>query len=397
MAKKKVWYDYGNEIYHKYKAVMLDKLENCVYRLCIDEYKQFFLVKEVDEYTFPYKLYSLESKFIDRVIKSYSVTTGNMGVLLNGLRGTGKTITAKIICNTIKQPVIIINSKIDGANVFVNSIPQDITVFLDEYEKIFDKSTEMLTIMDGSLNSDYRRLFLLTTNNLNVDENLIQRPSRIRYLKKFEDLNVDVIEEIVDDLLINKDFKKDCIKFISSLQMITVDVVKAVLNEVNIHNESPNEFGDVFNVKKLNGKFNLSIQLANGTFVPFMKNVVLDERPPYDEKGIGWWFEVDNIYLAKISKVINRNTIELTPNKDKNSCKILSKPTIIVVSEAEETHYSYAYGYGNATKFGIGLEEPTMGLVQENEIEAILKRLEEEKLGIDEDDDDDELTEASPK
>ena len=63
----------------------------------------------------------------------------------------------------------------------------------------------MLSIMDGATNSEHRRVFLLTTNSLYINDNLLQRPGRIRYLKTFKDLTPEIIEEIVDDFLIYKE------------------------------------------------------------------------------------------------------------------------------------------------------------------------------------------------
>lgn len=42
---------------------------------------------------------------------------------------------------------------------------------------------------------------LLTTNNLYVNENLIGRPSRIRYKKTFGNLQPEVVQEYLDDNL----------------------------------------------------------------------------------------------------------------------------------------------------------------------------------------------------
>lgn len=62
--------------------------------------------------------------------------------------------------------------------------------------------------MDGVFNSPYRRVFLLTTNNLYVNENLIGRPSRIRYKKTFGNLQPEVVQEYLDDNLKNKKYTK---------------------------------------------------------------------------------------------------------------------------------------------------------------------------------------------
>ena len=59
---------------------------------------------------------------------------------------------------------------------------------------------------------------------------MLQRPGRLRYVKTFEDLTVGVIMEIVDDKLIHKQHREKTVNFISKLDTITIDIVKAVVD-----------------------------------------------------------------------------------------------------------------------------------------------------------------------
>lgn len=93
--------------------------------------------------------------------------------------------------------------------------------------------------MDGSYNNQYRKVFILTTNKMWVNENLLNRPGRIRYKKKFADLSLDQINEIIDDCLVEKEYRGEIVAFLKPLKLITVDIVKAVISQVNIFNESP--------------------------------------------------------------------------------------------------------------------------------------------------------------
>jgi len=394
MAKRKetndIWSLSGGRYYLTQPSVEMEKLENAVYSVHQDDLGRLFLKKKQDTFTFDYKLYGLETNLVDRIIKTHEHTNGNVGVLLNGLRGTGKTITSKIICNRLNQPVIVIGAHYGGVHLFINSIPQDVTVFIDEYEKIFGDSSDMLTIMDGALNSQYRRVFLLTTNNLYVDENLLQRPSRIRYLKKFEDLSPEIVEEIIDDVLIHKELKSECLQFISTLEIITIDIVKSVLSEVNIHAEAPSTFQDVYNVKKIKGKYDVEVQDTEGNFVTFKEDQYVNRRPRYTDKNIDDWFQVgnDDVYLGRISKVINYNTIEISPVQG-NKNNILTEPTIFKITDSDIKHYSYAYdhGYGTAD-YGFG--KPKTKKVGGTNVSELLKRLDKannHKIPVEGDDD----------
>jgi ATP-dependent 26S proteasome regulatory subunit len=189
-----------------------------------------------------------------------------MGVLLNGVKGTGKTITAKILANKLNLPIILIGTKHPEMSTFISSISQDLVIFIDEYEKIYSSGSfyendeddgitkkggdsNLLALMDGAYKTAHRRFFILTTNNLWVNENLLNRPGRIRYKKNFADLNYIQINQIIEDFLEDKKWKDSIISFMKPLSIITVDIVKSIIEEINIHNEPPEVCCKDFNVE----------------------------------------------------------------------------------------------------------------------------------------------------
>lgn len=130
------------------------------------------------------------------------------------------------------------------------AIDFDCVFFFDEYEKEFKDSSDVLSFMDGTYNSIYRKIFLLTTNNLNVDPNLLGRPSRIRYKKSFENLSEDVVREILNDILDNKDAIEGVIELTHSMNIVTIDLIKAIATEINIHGiEALPDIKETFNIE----------------------------------------------------------------------------------------------------------------------------------------------------
>ena len=373
----KIWTEKGDIYRLRDLTTQVPKLENAIYTLEVDIFG-YYLQRIENKFEFDHKIYGLETSFVDRVCKTFNATKSNLGVLLNGVKGTGKTVTAKIICNKLNQPVILVTKPIAECHFFLNGIPQDITIFIDEFEKVFakdkDNSADMLTIMDGALNSEHRRMFVLTTNNLHVNENLIQRPGRIRYLVTFSDLHHSVIEEIVDDRLIHKSLKDETIKFISNLEIITVDIVNSIIDEVNIHEEAPDKFKAVFNVKKISGKYNiLLVNEQDASTTELKKNVDIWPRK-IDTSGddlVGNQFQAGGETLGVITEVIAKGVFRIQPNPVKTSVKtrttrkivadehspieegkvkakapkvVIPPSYIIRVEDADITNWKYKYG-----------------------------------------------------
>ena len=242
---------------------VLNFLDNGIFQINQDpQTGELFLVRIADNFHFGFKLYGLDNNLISHVIDTYhkQPVKRNLGVLLNGAKGTGKTVTAKVLSNELGLPVILCERPYPGLSKFLASINQDCIFFFDEFEKNFRlkcdddedcAGEDLLSIMDGVYNADHCHVFLLTTNKLRVNDNLISRPSRIRYLKSFGDvIDRKILEEFVDDNLNYPEYKDEIMGFIDTLTMATIDIVKSIVEEVNIHNCGIASFKDFFNVKE---------------------------------------------------------------------------------------------------------------------------------------------------
>lgn len=223
-----------------------------VYDICITR-MGIHLEKISNEFVFPYKIYGLQTNFIDHIIKTYNNTDGNMGILMNGIKGTGKTVSAKILANKLQLPVIILKNIGEDTNIaidYVSTLACDCIIFMDEFEKNFsEEHQEILQMMDGVYNSKFRKVFLLTTNELNINENLLGRPSRIRYVKEFGNLDRETVEEYLNENLHNLSAKQTIIEFIDTLTISTIDILKSIVTEVNIHGiDKFTEYREFFNV-----------------------------------------------------------------------------------------------------------------------------------------------------
>ncbi len=193
-----------------------------------------------DEFTFDFKIYDLGCEDIFSLVEdrwnspSFKESGRNLGVVFNGLKGTGKTIAAKILSNRLRMPVVIVSNSRPGLVDFIQSLEFECVVFVDEAEKTFCEDDDILLRMIESVYIMKRKVFILTTNTLDVNENLIGRPGRIRYVKQFGNLTEKAINEFLDDNLKNQTNRKAVLRVIDTLAISTIDILKCVVEEVNL-------------------------------------------------------------------------------------------------------------------------------------------------------------------
>lgn len=237
MTRQK-WISSGTRFRQMGGSQIEDSLPLGIYQVNFDPMSGWSLERTGDKFIFDYKLYGVHNGIIDRVLKAYPQLKGNLGLLFNGLKGTGKTVTAKILANKLELPVIIVKSfGRDNTSLieYLSSINCDCILFFDEFEKQFNEEDfSILQIMDGVYTSQYRRVFILTTNKTNINENLLSRPSRIRYIKEFGNLELEVVREYLKDNLKDQSCTDDLIAYLDTLVISTIDILKSIVEEVNI-------------------------------------------------------------------------------------------------------------------------------------------------------------------
>lgn len=249
-----------------------ERLEPKNYLFNYDEFGNCWL-ENAESFKVPEKVYDVSSGFRNDIIKSFNHYKKNQGVLLTGNKGQGKSLTAKLLCKELGIPIIIINRQIPKDINFVNffnDIKQDYCIFLDEFEKLFSNHENgrssgevsyhgqevFLSFMDGVLTNEHKVLFLLTTND-NVNEYFMNRPSRIKFLKEYDELDEGIFNMIVEDKLENKEFKKDLEDNVS-LVNLNIDLLISIIDDINLFERPFSEFKDNYNYKLENFKYEVT-------------------------------------------------------------------------------------------------------------------------------------------
>lgn len=237
----------------------------------------YYLTRISDTFKVPDKIYGDVDTYAKRIITTFASRCSkhlNTGVLFSGVKGSGKTLQAKTIANSLVKhmPVIMVNNGFSpsGLSSFLNSIDTRCCVIFDEFEKNYSTNSEddsdntavqngFLTMLDGTAESN--KLFIFTCNDLSkINEYLLNRPGRIFYHFKFDSLSEETLKMYAEEKLHN-------IEFIDDLQIIkarlddnfTFDIMQSIIEESNRFNEAPSKFIKYMNLKSDNAERKYSV------------------------------------------------------------------------------------------------------------------------------------------
>lgn len=222
------------------------------YLACFDPQSGPFL-KKYSDLKVSEKVYGVHLEKVDKVLNSFKIFNRNLGVILSGDKGIGKSLFSKLL--SIKAiesgyPLIIVNSYFPGIGEYLAEIDQEVVVLFDEFDKTFELSgrsrqdadgekrspqTEMLTLFDGVAQG--KKLFIVTCNDINsLSKFIVNRPGRFHYHFRFEYPTAAEIEEYLMDSL-NTDKAKEQIKNViafSQKTKLNYDCLRSIAFELNL-------------------------------------------------------------------------------------------------------------------------------------------------------------------
>lgn len=247
MLNVKFVLDDANVFVHKINDdTIVDRLPPKVYELKFSEFMGFYLGIVKDLLETPKKIYGKTPSRVERCIQSYRERSASTGILMTGDKGTGKTLLMSLLANSaiteLGLPVILIKAAYSGPafTSFIESLGETCLVF-DEFGKMYtsrnksdDDETEPQTALLGLLDGvdKTKRLIIMTENNeLDINEFLLNRPSRIFYHFRYSKLDEDSITGYCSDRNVKNDATNSILELARGSRIFSFDMLQSIVEE----------------------------------------------------------------------------------------------------------------------------------------------------------------------
>jgi hypothetical protein len=334
-------------------------------------------LEEIESFTPVKKMYGKTVNHTDRILNTFHSRPAGTGVMLVGEKGSGKSLLAKnLSIEGAKQgiPTIVINSAWHGDNFnnLLQQITQPCIVLFDEFEKVYDdkEQEEILTLLDGVYNS--KKLYAFTCNNKwRVDQHMRNRPGRIFYMLDFKGLDSQFITEYCQDNLNAKQHIEKICQIASLFSEFNFDMLKALVEEMNRYDETPQEALTMLNAKpEFSGDVKYTVQVFHGEQELF--------RGPSSGKNSPMIFNGNPLSAEGV--YVEYYDPEMTEDEDDDDCHF--SPTLSKGS-AVETKGGWVYKTLLPTALVKVDSKQGMFIFQDNGTSVVLTKAQEKKITFD--------------
>ena len=367
----------GDNIFSIYNDAMrvYEGLPPAVYSVQLSERSGFFLEKEEDFEIKERKIYGEHMKKVEKIMRSFGKFNRNLGVILSGDKGIGKTMFSTVLANECVKsgiPVIVVNKYNNGIASYIDDIQQNVMVLFDEFEKTFSKGNdddddeknnpqvEMLSLFDGL--SSGKKLFVVTCNDIyDLSRYIINRPGRFHYHIRFDYPTYDEVKKYLYDNIDEKYRDQiDAVADFSNKTNLSYDCLRSIAFEINSGESFKDAIGDLNIMNIEDEHYDIIVSFDNGLEMK-AKNVSIDFFD-YDDTdgcpyayfyGIGGYpecridvncvhAEYDPMRQAYFVNGDNIRVREKSIDRDPEDLLLNGVPTGAIMKRSKSAEYHYA-------------------------------------------------------
>ena len=254
-----------------------DQLPAQVYNVRFSKQSGFFLEVTAPLEIKEEKLYGVHDLKCVKVLSAFKKFNRNLGVILSGDKGIGKSLFAKLL--SIKAieagyPLLVVDTYLPGIASYIQSIEQECVVMFDEFDKTFGEvhaedgkaspQAELLTLFDGLVMG--KKMFVITCNSLSkLNEFLVNRPGRFHYHFRFEYPSPAEITEYMQDKLPEKYWGeiRDVVSFSRKVKL-NYDCLRAIVFEIALGLSFKEAISDLNIINLERDRYSVVLKFENG-------------------------------------------------------------------------------------------------------------------------------------
>lgn len=320
------------------------------------------------------KIYGVHDAKCHKVLGSFAAFKRNLGVILSGDKGIGKSLFAKMLAAKafeIGLPTILVDEYIPGIASYIESIEQECLVMFDEFDKTYGEvkakegsaspQTELLSLFDGFAHG--KKLFVVTCNELHrLNSFLVNRPGRFHYHFRFEYPTADEIREYLRDN-VPEQYHREIEKVVmfSHAVRLNYDCLRAIAFELSTGLSFDEAIADLNIVNVEREEYSVTLKFNNG-MAAFDKEMVLDLFMD-DERVDHWLGNKQGDYYVKVGFIptdalwdnkymaytVPMDKVELTYSRDSDYADIIEAakqagPECLIIRRniTNDIHYKMA-------------------------------------------------------
>ena len=283
-----------------------------------------FYLEERTDLAVQEKVYGVHTEKVNKVLKAFALFQRNMGVILSGDKGIGKSLFARCLCEqavAAGHPVIIIDQFVPGIAAYIESIEQEAVFLFDEFDKTFGEirasdneanpQSRLLSLFDGTAQG--KKLFIITCNSLHrLNDYLINRPGRFHYHFRFDyPTPEEILAYLTDKLGSQYHAEIEKVILFSKKVSLNYDCLRAIAFELHLGEPFEKAILDL-NIVNTNAEdYNITLHFKNGDTM-VAKNEQLDLFDRDSETYVYLW---DDKRKSGVNAVFNPSNCSYDPGR----------------------------------------------------------------------------------